>query len=140
MQLIITNATKNMIAVTLLLIPTVSFGGHFLASYVANKIPELKMNPMQYTFKSAGHGHAGSFLILALVCLCLVDIARLPESMRWIIRVGPTLSAILISIGFFLSTPGENPSGPNNLFLLVYASTGILLVSMILLAVGLFRL
>ena len=63
---------------------------------------------------------AGVLVILSLVCLLLVDAARLAGPLALLARSAIPAAAILMPAGFFLSAAGRGVEKPNRLILLLY--------------------
>src|SRR5712692_3651152 len=133
------DATRLMAGITLILVPTIQFGGYFLLTSLVNKGSGYMANALLQNFFRAGHAHAGVIVILSLVCQILVDAANLPETLQWLIRVGVPLSAMLLSAGFFLSMLSPTASQPNRAVYSIYTGAGILAVSVVVLGIGLLR-
>ena len=132
-------ATRVMTGLTLILVPTIQFGGSFLLSALIDKESGYMANPLRQNFFRAGHAHAGVLTILSLVCQILVDAARLSAWLQWLVRVGTPLSGILISAGFFFSVLAPGATEPSRAIGLIYAGAVILAVSVVSLGVGLLR-
>jgi hypothetical protein len=127
--------TSRIIAgVVLLTIVTIEFGGTFLVSIVRGSVP---MTEFQKSFARAGHGHAGMFVTLSLICLVLADAASLNGALGIIARVAVPLAAILLPAGFFLSSMGRDVTKPNKLIVLVWAGAASLATGVITLGLGL---
>jgi hypothetical protein len=93
------NATKLISGILLIIVPTIEFGGTFLLRILSGKEPQF--TEFQRSMFRAGHAHAGVLVILALVAQIFVDQARLPETLGWAVRIGFVLAALLVSGGFF---------------------------------------
>jgi len=132
-------ATRVMTGLTLILVPTIQFGGSFLLSALIDKESGYMANPLRQNFFRAGHAHAGVLTILSLVCQILVDAARLSAWLQWLVRVGTPLSGILISAGFFFSVLAPGATEPSRAIGLIYAGAVLLAVSVVSLGVGLLR-
>lgn len=91
----------------------------------------------QIGFARAGHAHAGVLLLLGLLSCLLVDHTSLTGSWAWLGRTGAPLAAILMPVGFFLSSMGAGRERPNGLVALVYAGGLVLAVGLTTLGVGL---
>lgn len=125
--------------ITLITVPSIQYGGYFLLTSLTDKTSGYMDNPLRQNFFRAGHAHAGVIVILSLVCQVLADSAVLPASLLWFVRIGVSLSAILISAGFFFSVPLPTATEPNGAIALIYVGIVMLAVSMISLGVGLLR-
>ena len=132
-------ATRVMTGLTLILVPTIQFGGSFLLSALIDKESGYMANPLRQNFFRAGHAHAGVLTILSLVCQILVDAARLSSAFQWLVRIGTPLAGILISVGFFFSVMAPTATEPGRAIGLIYAGAVLLAVSVVSLGVGLLR-
>jgi hypothetical protein len=134
-----TREARLMSAIILITVPTIQYGGYFLLTSLMNKGSGYMENPLRQNFFRAGHAHAGVIVILSLVCQVLADSALLPSPFVWFVRIGVPLSAILISAGFFFSMLPTAAAEPSRAVGLIYAGALILAISMVTLAIGLFR-
>jgi hypothetical protein len=127
------NATKLITGVLLIIVPTIEFGGTFLLRILSGKEP--RFTEFQRSMFRAGHAHAGVLVILALVSQILMDQARLPETLGWAVRIGFVLAALLVSTGFFGGAMGKDKPGG----LIALLSIGVVLLtgSLITLGIGL---
>ena len=131
--------SRLMSGIILITVPTIQYGGYFLLTSLMSKSSGYMENPLRQNFFRAGHAHAGVIVILSLVCQILADSAVLPSPLAWFVRIGVPLSAILISAGFFFSMLPPAASEPSGAVKLIYAGAAVLALSVITLAVGLFR-
>jgi hypothetical protein len=96
--------TEIMLGLSLVLVPTIIFGGLTVLGVVsggAYGTPGPKnLNPAQQAFYRAGHAHAGVLLILSLILQILIDNAHLGV-LSWPARVAAPGAALLVSGGFF---------------------------------------
>lgn len=134
-----TREARLMSGIILITVPTIQYGGYFLLTSLINKASGYMENPLRQNFFRAGHAHAGVIVILSLVCQIFADSAVLPAPLVWFVRIGVPLSAILISAGFFFSILPPAATEPSGAIGLIYAGTVILGISVITLAIGLFR-
>jgi hypothetical protein len=132
-------ATKLMMGITLITIPTIEYGGYFLLSILLGKHNNLALTEFQKTFFRAGHAHAGVIVILSLICQIMVDHARLSPQLQWCVRIGVPAAAMLISGGFFTSVIRSGVERPNGLIRLIYMGVFVLAASLITLGIGLIR-
>jgi hypothetical protein len=132
-------ATKLMCGITLILIPTIEYGGYFLLGVLTARYPGLALTDFQKAFFRAGHAHAGVLVILSLICQMLVDHAALSPGWQWAVRLGVVAAALLVSGGFFGSSIGAGLNQPNRLIGILYAGIVILALSVITLGIGLIR-
>ncbi len=129
------NATKLISGILLIIIPTIEYGGTFLLGLLSGKPPQF--TDFQRSMFRAGHAHAGVLVILALVAQIFMDQARLPETVGWAVRIGFVIAALLVSGGFFGGALGKNQPGP--LIALLWIGIIILACSVITLGIGLIR-
>ena len=132
-------ATRLMAGLTLVLVPTIEFGGSFLLTSLIDPESGYMANALRQNFFRAGHAHAGVLTIFSLVCQVLVDAARLSPALAWLIRVGTPLAGILMSAGFFFSLLAPGATEPSRAIGLIYAGVVILAVSVLSLGIGLLR-
>src|SRR3981189_3632019 len=98
-----TRDARLLSGIILITVPTIQYGGYFLLTSLVNKTSGYMDNPLRQNFFGAGHAHAGVIVIFSLVCQLLADVAVLPSPLMWLVRIGVPLSAILITMSFFLS-------------------------------------
>ena len=134
-----TSLTKLMCGIILILIPTIQYGGYFLLQVLSGKYEEIGLTAFQKSMFRAGHAHAGVIVILSLIAQILVDHARLPKGLEWVVRLGFPLSAILISGGFFGGATGNGLTGPTKLIWLLYIGSTLLFISLLILGIGLIK-
>src|SRR5262245_2876967 len=99
-----TSPTKLMLGLSLIIVPSIIYGGLTLLGVVSHGdfgAPAPRdLTPTQQAFYRAGHAHAGVLLILSLILQMLTDHARL-GSLEWPVRIAAPGAAILVSAGFF---------------------------------------
>ena len=99
-----TAATKLMLGLSLIVVPTIIFGGLTLLGVVSDGAfgtpGPRDLTPVQQAFYRAGHAHAGVLLILSLILQISIDHARL-GALEWPIRIAAPAAAVLVSGGFF---------------------------------------
>lgn len=115
---------------------TVTTGGYFLTRVASASVPATAF---QASFFRAGHGHAGVFIVLGLVCLLLAEASDLTGGWAWLARTGVLVAAILMPAGFFFSAMGRGRERPNRLVVLLYAGAAFLVAGLLTLGVGLLR-
>jgi hypothetical protein len=97
--------TRLMFGLSLILIPTIVYGGLTVLGVVTNRLMgspgPTHPSPTQVAFYRAGHAHAGVLTLLAILLQIAVDYAALPSSMVWPVRVGAMAASSLVSGGFF---------------------------------------
>lgn len=128
-----------MTGIILLTVPTIIYGGNFLLGLISGQYPELALTPFQQAMFRAGHAHAGVLVILALLAQLFADHALLSVKVRWIVRGGFPLAAILVSGGFFAAAAGPGRTEPNAFIPVLYAGMLLLTASLIILGIGLLR-
>jgi hypothetical protein len=129
---------RLMSGILLITVPTIQYGGYFLLRLFSGRIPRLKPSPLQTSFFRAGHAHAGVLVILSLICQIFVEHAVLGPGSVCLVRIGVPLSAILISLGFFLSV-AFTPDRPNVWIWSLYVGALVLAISVVVLGIGLIR-
>ncbi|WAC07723.1 MAG: hypothetical protein OS130_00545 [Thermodesulfobacteriota bacterium] len=97
------------------------------------------LNALRQNLFRAGHAHAGVIIILSLVCQILVNASDLPKFFQWMVRVGVPLSAMFLSVGFFLSMLSPTSTGPSRAVYLIYCGSLILTLSVVTLGIGLLK-
>jgi len=110
-----------------------------LLTSLMNKSSGYMENALRQDFFRAGHAHAGVIVILSLLAQIFADAAVLPESIKWMIRIGVPASAVLICAGFFFSMLSVSTQAPGLAVYLIYAGAFILAVSVITLGIGLLK-
>lgn len=123
----------------LISIPTIEFGGFFLLGLLSGRGPKTPLTGFQKAMFRAGHAHAGVIVILSVVVQLLADHAALGDALMWLARVGPPVSSLLISGGFFAAAGGKDAQKPNKMIVLIYLGAALLAVSLVVLGVGLLR-
>ena len=108
-----TREAKLMSGITLIIVPTIQYGGYFLLTSLMSKSSGYMENPLRQNFFRAGHAHAGVIVLLSLVCQMLADSAALPISFLWLVRIAVPFAAVLISTGFFFSVLPPTATQPN---------------------------
>src|SRR5262245_36968083 len=91
--------TRLMCGLSLILIPTIVYGGLTVLGVVSNRLmgtpgPD-RLSATQIAFYRAGHAHAGVLTLLAVLLQIAIDYAAIPSSLVWPVRVGA------ITGGFF---------------------------------------
>lgn len=132
------NASRRLAGLLLVILPTVVFGGVSLLRLLIDD-PAYMENALRQDLWRAGHAHAGVLLILSLVALHYVDEAALSPRLKQIARQAFPVSAILLPAAFFLSVLSPEATAPNGFIYLAYAGAVVLAIGMVLLGVGLLR-
>lgn len=134
-----TREAKLMSGITLVIVPTIQYGGYFLLTSLINKNSGYMENPLRQNFFRAGHAHAGVIVILSLICQLLADSATLPISLLWFVRVGVPFAAVLISAGFFFSVVPPSATQPSGAVSLIYLGAIVLALAVVSLGIGLLK-
>lgn len=134
MPLSISPATLSTAGVLLIAIVAVEWGGTYLLALARGR---RTATPFQITFARAGHAHAGVLVILSLVTLLYVDASGATGLLGSLARQGIPLAAILMPLGFFLSSAGKDRTSPNALIWLLYAGAISLAVGAVSLGIAL---
>jgi hypothetical protein len=136
MEASVSGETRLMLGLTLVLVPTIVYGGLTVLNIVSAGsygAPGPLITSEQATFYRAGHAHAGVLLILSLILQMLIDHARMPLSLVWPARIAAPLAAILVSAGFF----GTAHVGA--LRIVLYLGAALVVAVTILVGIGLLR-
>lgn len=134
----LSRAARRMTGLTIILVPTIEYGGVFLLSLLRANDPMYTESVVTRAFFRAGHAHAGVLVILGLIGQVLLDDARLSGRWTWAARVGFFVAPMLVSGGFFLGAP-QDGAEPGAGITLTYVGAGVLAVSLVALGVGLLR-
>ncbi len=128
-----------MSGLTLIVVPTIQYGGYFLLNVLSGKYDGLGLTAFQKSMFRAGHAHAGVLILLSLVAQILIDQAGLSRRLGWAARIGFPLSAVLVSGGFFFAAMGSGLERPNDFLAILYVGIFTLAASLIVTGVGLIR-
>jgi len=131
------DASRTVAGILLVLVPTIEFGGYSLLRMIAKRIPGYLDNPVRQNLWRAGHAHAGVLVLLALVGILYVDQTDLSDGLRTLARSSIAVAPILVSAGFFFSTLSPRAERPNGMIVLVYLGAILLAVGAVTLGVGL---
>ncbi|GAB2962383.1 hypothetical protein GCM10027280_59070 [Micromonospora polyrhachis] len=129
--------TRVTVAILLITVCTIAFGGLSLLMQIVRRIPGYLDNPARRALWTAGHAHAGVLVLFALATLPFVDQAGYSDGLRTLIRVLLVAAPILMPLGFFLSIVRPTATRPNKLIWLTGAGGLCLVVATLLLGVGL---
>ncbi len=131
--------SKRFCGIILLTVPRIQYGGYFLLMLLASWDP-LPLTDFQRSMFRAGHAHAGTLVILALVAQLLADHARLSTALNWSVRTH------WLSAGanpgqrwVFRRDGGVNITQPTGLIAILYVGIGVLALSAIALGIGLIK-
>lgn len=131
--LIVSNFSRIVIALILLLMPLVLLTG-YVVMYFTRK--NNMFTPLQVSFIRATHGHAAVLSILSIICQLLIDLLPSQDGLAWYVRIGAMISPLLIIAGTVFGLPDETGK-PRRLYILVTVGAVGLGVSLVALAVGL---
>ena len=130
----ISEAAQATAGAVLLAAITVASGGWFLTRIVFGTV---EATGFQKAFFRAGHAHAGTLIILGLLCLLFTEATELSGLLQWLSRTGVLISAILMPAGFFLSAVGQGRTSPNRLVALLWIGAVFLVAGLGTCGVGL---
>jgi hypothetical protein len=130
----LSNDSRTTAGILLLTILAVEYGGVTVLRVHRGREPATDF---QKSFARAGHGHAGVFVIFALIAQVLADAAHLHGFTNVLARDGIWAAAILFPAGFFLSSAGRGATRPNRLIALVYLGAAALTAGVLALGIGL---
>jgi hypothetical protein len=92
-------------AITLLVIPTIMYGGWTLLGVLTHGAvsadPNIHLGETQWALWRAGHAHAGVWTLLSLLLQIFLDSARLSPPAKWLARICAPLAAVFLAAGFF---------------------------------------
>jgi hypothetical protein len=124
-------------AITLLVIPTIMYGGWTLLGILTrgavSPSPNVHLDETQWALWRAGHAHAGVWTLLSLLLQILLDSACLPTRTKWLARISAPLAAVFLSAGLF----GVSVSA--DFRWLIYLGVLSMLTALLLTALGLVR-
>lgn len=135
----VSRAARFMSGLTIILVPTIAYGGYFLLTQLSTNEGSYMENELRRSFYRAGHAHAGVLVLLSLIGQVLADATRLPMVLQWSVRIGLFTAPMLISGGFFGAAPTTPTASPTPLIALIYVGIAILVTSLLILGVGLIR-
>jgi hypothetical protein len=131
-----TREAKLMAGIIILTVPSIAYGGTFLLSVLSGQ-SDIPLTDFQKSMFRAGHAHAGVLVILSLVTLLFVDHTIYKEKIKWMLRSGFPLAAILISGGFFAAAIGNQLTKPNDLIWILWLGVAVFGISLVSLGLGL---
>lgn len=129
------DATRWMVAIAFISLPTIAFGGYFLLSILKKQAGTEGISGIQRDYFKAGHAHAGVLVLLGIIGQIVLDYSRFNEAAVWVIRGGLFIAPLLISGGFFGGAPKSADAKPGNLVKLI--PIGAIILSISTLGVGL---
>lgn len=123
----ITEAARVTAGIVFLAAITVTSGGWFLTRVTLGGV---KATEFQRSFFRAGHAHAGTLIILGLLCLLFTEVTELTGFWQWLSRTGVLIAAILMPAGFFLSATGPGRTTPTRLIGLLWVGAVFLIAGL----------
>lgn len=123
----ITEAARDTAGIVFLAAITVTSGGWFLTRVTLGGVEATEF---QRSFFRAGHAHAGTLIILGLLCLLFTEVTELTGFWQWLSRTGVLIAAILMPAGFFLSATGPGRTTPTRLIALLWVGAGFLIAGL----------
>jgi len=138
-EIMISQESRRLAGILLVILPTVLYGGYFLLSQLITPGSGYMENPLRQNLFRAGHAHAGVLLLLSLVALRYVDEANLTEGWKRYVRSSIPSAAILLPAAFFFSVLSPNATAPNGFIYLAYVGAVVLASGLLALGVGLLR-
>jgi hypothetical protein len=134
----LTKNAKLMSGITLLVVPTIMYGGWTLLGILTHGVAApmpggLRLNDTQWALWRAGHAHAGVWTLLSLLLQVFLDSTRLPSSLNWVARISAPLAAVALSGGFFGLAYSDGFRA------LIYAGAIAMLLALLITGIGLLR-
>ncbi|CAB4554017.1 unannotated protein [freshwater metagenome] len=129
------DASRWMIALAFISLPTIAYGGQFLLSILKRQKGTEKITAIQRDYFRAGHAHAGVLVILSIIGQLVLDFSLFNETLVWAMRIGLFVAPLLISGGFFGGAPTTADGKPGALVKLI--PIGAVVMSVSTLGVGL---
>ena len=129
------DASRWMVAIAFISLPTIAFGGYFLLSILKKQVGTENITGIQREYFKAGHAHAGVLVILSIIGQLVLDYSLFNETLVWAMRIGLFAAPLLISGGFFGGAPRTSESKPGGLVKLI--PLGAIVMSLTTLGVGL---
>lgn len=123
----ITEAARVTAGIVFLAAITVTSGGWFLTRVTLGGVEATEF---QRSFFRAGHAHAGTLIILGLLCLLFTEVTELTGFWQWLSRTGVLIAAILMPAGFFLSATGPGRTTPTRLIALLWVGAVFLIAGL----------
>ena len=105
------DASRWMIAIAFISLPTIAFGGSFLLSILRRAAGTEKITAEQTSYFRAGHAHAGVLVTIGIIGQLVLDQARFADGVAWAVRIGLFVAPLLVSGGFFGGAP-RSAGGP----------------------------
>ncbi|HYP39651.1 MAG TPA: hypothetical protein VEX13_04755 [Chloroflexia bacterium] len=117
--------TRLFSIISWILLPTVMFGGYALMGLI---VKGSVLTPLKEVFFRAGHGHAGSLLVLSLVYYQYLGGTGLSDGIQWLACFTVLVGVLAVAGGFFLHMSKAEPqrTSPG----IALTSVGALLMSL----------
>ena len=128
------DATRWMVALAFISLPTIAFGGSFLLTLLKRQVGTENITSVQREYFKAGHAHAGVLVTIAIIGQIVLDYSRFQDWAVWLLRIGLFISPIFISAGFFGGAPRKEGDKPGSLVKLI--SFGAIIFSLSTLGLG----
>ena len=112
-------ATRWMVALAFISLPTIAFGGSFLLTILKRQVGTENITSVQREYFKAGHAHAGVLVTIAIIGQLVLDYSKFQDWAVWILRIGLFISPLLISAGFFGGAPRKEGGNPGSLVKLI---------------------
>ncbi len=134
-----TQESRRMAGILIVVLPTIIYGGTFLLSQLIDGGSGYMQNPLRQNLFRAGHAHAGVLLVFSLIALRYVDEAVLSDRVKTFVRSAIPGSAILLPAAFFFSVLSPNATEPSGIIYLAYVGAILLALGLVTLGMGLLR-
>lgn len=108
------DATRWMVALAFISLPTIAFGGNFLLTILKRQVGTESITSVQREYFKAGHAHAGVLVTIAIIGQLVLDYSLFNDTLVWIIRIGLFVAPLLISGGFFGGAPRTAKGKPGD--------------------------
>lgn len=135
----ISQESRRLAGILLVVLPTVLYGGYFLLTQLITPGSGYMDNALRQNLFRAGHAHAGVLLVLSLVALSYVDEAQLSEGWKRYVRSSIPAVAIFLPAAFFFSVLSAHATAPNGFIYLAYVGAVALATGLLALGIGLLR-
>lgn len=131
------DASRWMIALAFISLPTIAFGGYFLLSILKKQKGTENISAIQRDYFKAGHAHAGVLVSLSIIGQLVLDFSLSNDTLVWAARIGLFVAPLLISGGFFGGAPTKADGKPGALVKLIPIGAVVLSASTIAVGLGL---
>lgn len=131
------DASRWMIALAFISLPTIAFGGYFLLSILKKQKGTENISAIQRDYFKAGHAHAGVLVSLSIIGQLVLDFSLSNDTLVWAARIGLFVAPLLISGGFFGGAPTKVDGKPGALVKLIPIGAVVLSASTIAVGLGL---